>query len=266
MQKCGYRAVTTPLTGEEFPKSSNTSNQARADVSAGGLLSIDGQTDFCCVRVFNPLARCHLHHSLPVLHKKNEKEKKRDCNQPILQVEYGSFTPLVFTWFGGMSRECSHFFSHTANRKKEPKSKISAWIKANLNFAFIWSMLLCLQGTKTPSNVDNISEIDMCAIVAETNIQWITYKFIPCYFTTLNMYGYIFIWPLFRYFLYLYPVIRWYGIHIFKNLFMKIWKKQYMKKNKQLVSSACERYDFSENKNLTSNSWRWINLKTLCGN
>ena len=192
----------------------------------------------------------------------------------------GTVTSQSFKWNMDRSHHlCSHgleewagnaaiFFRilHLANRKKEPKSKISAWIKANLNFAFIWSMLLCLHGTKTPSNVDNISEIDMCAIVAETNIQWITYKFIPCYFTTLNMYGYIFIWPLFRYFLYLYPVIRWYGIHIFKNLFMKIWKKKYMKKNKQLVSSACERYDFSENKNLTSNSWRWINLKALCGN
>ena len=29
--------LLTPLTGEEFPKSSNTSNQARADVSARGL-------------------------------------------------------------------------------------------------------------------------------------------------------------------------------------------------------------------------------------
>ena len=53
-------------------------------------------------------------------------------------MEQGSFTPLVFSYFGGMSRECSRFFSHTverrANRRKEPKSKISAWIKAILDF------------------------------------------------------------------------------------------------------------------------------------
>ena len=30
--------LLTPLTGEEFPKSSNTSNQARANVSARGLM------------------------------------------------------------------------------------------------------------------------------------------------------------------------------------------------------------------------------------
>ena len=51
-------------------------------------------------------------------------------------------------------------------------------------------MLLCLRGTRTPSNVDNISEIDLCAIVAESNIEWITYRFIPCYFMIINMYGY----------------------------------------------------------------------------
>ena len=90
-------------------------------------------------------------------------------------MEHGSFTPLVFSYFGGMNRECSRFFLHTAERlatrRKEPKSKISAWIKARLNFALIRSMLLCLRGTRTPSNVDNISEIDMCTIVAESNIE-----------------------------------------------------------------------------------------------
>ena len=74
-----------------------------------------------------------------------------------------------------MRRECIRFFSHTpehlANRRKEPKNKISAWIKTRLNFTLIQSMLLCLHGTKTPSNVDNISEIDLFAIVAESNIE-----------------------------------------------------------------------------------------------
>ena len=143
-------------------------------MSARGLW-INGQTAFCDVRVFNPLARCHLHHSLPAVHKKNENEKKREYNQRILQVEHGSFTPLVFSCFGGMSRECRRFFWHTAerlaNRRKELKSKISAWIKARLNFALIRSILLCLRGTRTPLNVDNISEIVLCAIVAESNIE-----------------------------------------------------------------------------------------------
>ena len=71
--------LLTPLTGEELPKSSNTSNQARADVSA--RLWINEQTAFCDVRVFSPVATCLLHHSLPAVYKKNESKKKREYNQ-----------------------------------------------------------------------------------------------------------------------------------------------------------------------------------------
>ena len=127
-------------------------------------------------------------------------------------MEHGSFTLLVFSCFGEMGRECSCFFLHTAEhlatRRKESKGKIGAWIKARLNFAVIWSMLLCLHGTRTPSNIDNISKIDLCAIVAESNIEWMTYRFIPCYFKVINMYSYIFTWCLSRYFLCFYLVIR----------------------------------------------------------
>ena len=146
---------------------------------------------------------------------------KREYNQRILQVVHGSFTSLVLSCFGGMSRKCSRFYSHTAERfansRKESKSKISTWIKARLNFALIWSTFLCLRGTRTPSNVANFTEIDLCAIVAEGNIEWITYRFIPCYFTIINMYVYILIRSLFRYFLYLYLVIRWCRTHILEE-------------------------------------------------
>ena len=39
----------------------------------------------------------------------------------------------------------------------------------------------------------NISEIDLGAIVAESNIEWTTYIFIPCYFAIIDMYSYVLI-------------------------------------------------------------------------
>ena len=126
----------------------------------------------------------------------------------LYEVLAGSFTPLCVFMFWRNEREYSRFFLHTAerlaNRRKESKNKISAWIKARLNFALIRSMLMCLRRTRTPSNVDNISEIDLCAIVAESTIEWITYRFILCYFKVINTYSYIFTWSLSRYFLCLY--------------------------------------------------------------
>ena len=140
----------------------------------------------------------------------------------------GSITSESFKWnMDRLQHLCFHVLEEWAGnaavsfrillnvllRRKEPKSKISAWVKARLNFALIRSMLLCLRGTRTPSNVDNISKVDLCAVVAESNIEWITYRFIPRYFMVINMYGYILIWSLFRYFLSLYPVIRCYGTY-----------------------------------------------------
>ena len=71
--------------------------------------------------------------------------------------------------------DCKRFFSLTAerlaNRIEECKSKHRCMEIARLNFALIRSMLLCLQGTRTHSNVNNISEIDLCMIVAKSNIE-----------------------------------------------------------------------------------------------
>ena len=98
-----------------------------------------------------------------------------EYNQQILPVEHRSFIPLPFSCFGGVSSECSRFFSHAAerfpNRRKEPKNKIRTWKKARLNFALIRGMLLCLRGTRISLNVNNIIEINLCVIVADSNIE-----------------------------------------------------------------------------------------------
>ena len=39
----------------------------------------------------------------------NEKEKKRTYNQRVIEVEHGSFTPIVFSAHWGYGREAQHF-------------------------------------------------------------------------------------------------------------------------------------------------------------
>ena len=62
-------------------------------------LGVNEKTIFCYVRVFNPLPRCHLHHSIPAVHKKNEKEKKQDYNQQILDNPWIAHTTCVFIFW-----------------------------------------------------------------------------------------------------------------------------------------------------------------------
>ena len=38
----------------------------------------------------------------------NEKEKDKAYNQRVIQLEHGSFSPLVFSVYGGSGRETEH--------------------------------------------------------------------------------------------------------------------------------------------------------------
>ena len=127
-----------PLNGEILSYASAiTSNEARSDVSARGFW-IRGQTAFSDIRVFNPLANCYRNQTLEASHRRNENEKKRAYNERIIHVKHGSFTPLVFSYFGGMSRECATFYSHAAEllaeKRNIPRSTASCWLKTRLNF------------------------------------------------------------------------------------------------------------------------------------
>ena len=53
----------------------------------------------------------------------NEKEKKKQYNDRILQVEHGSFTPLVMSANGGMARECQKNFKRLAELIAENKKQ-----------------------------------------------------------------------------------------------------------------------------------------------
>ena len=67
---------------------------------------------FFDVRVFDPLAMRYENTRIPKTcetNETNEKEKKRQYNKPILNIEYGSFCPLLFTAMGGVGRECNLF-------------------------------------------------------------------------------------------------------------------------------------------------------------
>ena len=92
------------LTGETLSyRTTNTTPVARLDVSARGVYTRNQQT-FFDIRVFHPNARRF--QSLKQTYVTNEKEKKRAYNQGVLEVENGTFTPLVFSVFGGMGEEC----------------------------------------------------------------------------------------------------------------------------------------------------------------
>ena len=141
------------LTGESLiERSANKSADARLDVSARSFW-ITSQTAFFDVRVFNPMAKRYVNQELPKAYDINEKEKKRSYNERVMQVEHGSFTPLVMSASGGMGRECRRFYARLAEmlseKRKQNYSLITSWIRRKICFALMNSLSMCLRGSRT---------------------------------------------------------------------------------------------------------------------
>ena len=89
-----------------------------------------------------------------MLFKEQENEKKRKYQQRVLDVEMGSFTPLVFGTNGGMGVECQMFLRHLAEElsKKdgEPYAAVITWLRTRLSFEILRSVHLCVRGSRKP--------------------------------------------------------------------------------------------------------------------
>ena len=90
--------VLTP-TGEVLPRGANKAPDARLDIRARGFWARE-QSAFFDVRVCHPNADSYKNLTPGQIYK--------------LEVERGTFTPLVFTTTGVMSDECQRYHSRLA--------------------------------------------------------------------------------------------------------------------------------------------------------
>ena len=94
-----------PLSGENIlPRTSNKQEVARVDIKAKGFSSRQ-QSAFFDVRVFHPNAPSYRNTSIAALYRRQEQANKRVYGNKIREVVHVSFTPLVFSTTGGLSKE-----------------------------------------------------------------------------------------------------------------------------------------------------------------
>ena len=140
------------LTGESLQSHTARGNEVRLDICARGFWEA-GQTACFGVRVFNPNATRYAKLELSKSYEINEKEKKKYYNERIMQIEHGSFTPLVMSATGGMSRECRKFYvclSEMISEKRDVNySTIVTWIRRKMTFSLIKSIDLCTRGSRS---------------------------------------------------------------------------------------------------------------------
>ena len=107
-----------------------------------------------------------------VLH---ENEKKRLYSERVLDIEHGTFTPLVFTTTGGMGKECLKYHSRLAQliaiKKGEQYAKTISWIRTRTSFALLRSALVCLRGSRTRRVPCDIKNVDIDVEVVEGAIK-----------------------------------------------------------------------------------------------
>jgi hypothetical protein len=141
-----------PVTDGVYPKSANTSDEARPDIRARGFWR-DGQNAFFDVRVTNPNSESQRSLTIKTILSKHEQEKKRQYNQRIMNVEHGTFTPLVFTTTGVMAHECSLFHKALADKiaqkKGEQYSQVMQYMRTKISFLTLKATLLCLRGSRS---------------------------------------------------------------------------------------------------------------------
>ena len=139
------------LSNEHLPRSANTSGDARLNVRARGFWR-RGQNAYFDIRVTNASAASQINAPLHSILKKHEAEKKRQYNARVMQVESGSFTPLVFSTVGSMGPETAAYHKALAekisNKKDESYAEVITYIRTMLSNIAIKSSLLCLRGSR----------------------------------------------------------------------------------------------------------------------
>ena len=96
--------VLQEITGEELNRGANKAPDARLDVHTHGFWDRQ-QSVFFDVQVCHPNADSYQELSPKQIFQLYENEKNRQYSRWVLEVEEGTFTPLVFTSRGGMADE-----------------------------------------------------------------------------------------------------------------------------------------------------------------
>ena len=165
-----------PITGEAFSRTSTVvEDGARLDISASGFWGGRFERAFFDVRVFNPHARSNRQHSLPAMYRKHESIKRRTYEERVREVEHGSFTPLVMSLTGGLSRAANVCFkrlaSMLASKFDQPYSCTINWLRCRLCFSLLRASIQCIRGARSArGHASRVPAPPLELVVAEVNV------------------------------------------------------------------------------------------------
>ena len=147
INKTGYKATA------------KLEDNARLDVRARGFWR-EGQNAYFDVRITNLDCASQQNSSIKSVLRTHENQKKNNYNRRVMEVEHGTFTPLVFSTTGVMAHECSIFHKNLAEKlsikKHERYEEVMRYLRVKFSFLALKSTLLCLRGSRTISRVHEV--------------------------------------------------------------------------------------------------------------
>ena len=102
--------VLQEFSGKSLHGAANRDSRAHLDIVVNGFWGSKGENTYMDVWVFNPLAPSNQKSSLSFVYRSHEWEKRRAYCQRATEVELGTFTPLVFSFMRGTTKEAIVFF------------------------------------------------------------------------------------------------------------------------------------------------------------
>ena len=144
--------VLQEVTGETLNYGANKAPDAHLDIHARGFWERQ-RSAFFDVRLCHPNADSYKDLTPKQIYKEHVNEKKRQYVERVMEIEQGTFTPLVFTTTGGMADDCVRYHSRLAdliaNKKGESYSSAISWIRPKVSFTIVCSVILCLRGSRS---------------------------------------------------------------------------------------------------------------------
>ncbi len=137
-------------------------DRAAPDISSRGLWSTFERT-FFDVRVLHPNAPSYQNTNISQLYRNHEQEKMRKYNSRVITVERGSFTPLIYTTFGGWGPQATRYHKRLAEKisakRNEKYSHVLSHMRTKIRFSLLRSVLVAIRGErgKKPSSSKPLS-------------------------------------------------------------------------------------------------------------
>jgi hypothetical protein len=140
----------------------NEAEKARLDVSGIGVWA-PFERSFIDVRIVHLNCASYVNKDKAKVYAQHENQKKNAYNERIINVEKGTFTPIVMSTTGGAAIEADRFHKRLAEliaeKRHENYSDVLNYIRTRLRFCLLKSTLIALRGIRGRARKDEVAPL-----------------------------------------------------------------------------------------------------------